>query len=227
MAVGNDLILPSIPATLSATAQVATQSNFFQILGFTLLRVFGGIAISILAGAVLGILCGMQRWLYELIAPLTTVIRTLPVVSVIILINLWVRSGIVPLVVSFLVCFPIIWTNVVEGYRNTDPDLLEMARVFGVGRSKVLWQIYVPSIRPYMMAAMMNAIGMGWKATVTAEVLGNALPSVGMQLYYSKIYLETPTLFAWTLVLVIASFAIEKATAAIFSRKDARDGYSL
>jgi NitT/TauT family transport system permease protein len=58
----------------------------------------------------------------------------------------------------------------------------------------------------------MNAIGLGWKVTVTAEVLANALPSIGMNLYYSKIYLETDLLFSWTLVIVLCSLVIEKIT---------------
>ncbi|MEG0310448.1 MAG: ABC transporter permease, partial [Eubacterium sp.] len=45
-----------------------------------------------------------------------------------------------------------------------------------------------------------------------------ALPSVGMNLYYAKVYLETETLFAWTLIVVICSFAIEKITNLILKR---------
>jgi NitT/TauT family transport system permease protein len=87
-----------------------------------------------------------------------------------------------------------------------------MAKVYNVDRSKVIKDIYIPSIKPYAVSALMNAIGLGWKVTVTAEVLANALPSIGMNLYYAKIYLNTDLLFAWTLVIVICSYAIEKIT---------------
>lgn len=209
MVVGSDLILPSPMSTLQALGTIFLEQEFWGDVGWTLLRVFGGIAISILVGYVLGVICGLWQGVYCLVKPVATILRTLPIVSVIILINLWVKSGWVPLVVSFMVCFPIVWTNVVEGIWRTDLKLLEMAQVFGVSIYRVVRGIYLPSVRPYLRAAVMNAIGMGWKATVTAEVLANALPSMGMELYYSKIYLETPTLFAWTLVLVAASFAIE------------------
>jgi NitT/TauT family transport system permease protein len=82
----------------------------------------------------------------------------------------------------------------------------------------------VPSIKPYAVSALMNAIGLGWKVTVTAEVLANALPSIGMNLYYSKIYLETDLLFSWTLVIVICSLAIEKITLYVVGNNRKGDG---
>ncbi len=221
--VGNPLILPSVGDTLMALGPILTDPASALNLLLTLLRVFGGVGISVVAGLALGIASGLNRVVRGIVNPVTALIRTLPVVSVILLINLWVRSGVVPLVVSFMVCFPIVWTNAVEGIENTDSQLLEMAKVYGVPAPRVLQKIYLPSVRPYFLAALTNAVGMGWKATVTAEVLANALPSVGMNLYYAKLYLETPTLFAWTFILVLASFIIEKITGFVIQKRQKND----
>ncbi|MEF9918566.1 MAG: ABC transporter permease subunit [Eubacterium sp.] len=215
---GNTLVLPSPITTLKVMYGVIMTPSFFPDLGMTLFRVFGGVGISVAIGIIFGILGGLNKMLYTLLEPFVTITRTLPVVSVIILINLWVKSSFVPLVVTFLVCFPITFTNVVEGIHHTDLNLLEMAKVYNVSFQKVLRNIYLPSIKPFCVSALMTAIGMGWKVTVTAEVLANALPSVGMNLYYAKVYLETETLFAWTLIVVICSFAIEKITNLILKR---------
>lgn len=212
MSVGNGLILPSPAETLTGLLGVLQNPDFVIDLGMTLLRVFGGISISVVAGIVVGVICGLYKLPYELMLPFVTVIRTLPVVSVSILINLWVKSGWVPLMVTFLVCFPITWTNVVEGIQNTNKNLLEMAGLYGVPFKRIMKDIYMPSLKPYCASALMNVIGMGWRSTVTSEVLANALPSVGMNLYYAKVYLETQTLFSWTLIVVICSFIIEKLT---------------
>ncbi len=223
--VDSPLVLPSPITTLGALINLVMTADFWPRLALTLLRVFGGIALSVVLGAVLGVICGLNVHLHEVMMPMVTVIRTLPVVSVIILINLWVASGLVPLVVSFLVCFPMVYTNMATAIQETDEKLLEMAQVFGVSSLKVLRQIYLPATRPYFYAALMNAIGMGWKATVTAEVLANALPSVGMSLYYAKVYLETPTLFAWTVILVVASGVIEGLTKTFLKGKAAENGH--
>ena len=210
--VNSPLVLPSPLETLEGVFTLAGDFQFFVSIGITLLRVFGGVAISMLLGMVLGLVGGLNELFYEIMNPVVTTIKSLPVVSVIILINLWIASGLVPLVVTFLICFPVAWTNVVQGVRSTDPDLLEMAKVYNVSKSKKIRDIYIPSIKHFWVSALMSAIGLGWKVTVTAEVLANALPSVGMNLYYAKIYLETDLLFSWTLVIVICSYVIEKVT---------------
>lgn len=208
--VNSPLVLPSPFLTLRGVFDLVAEPDFFISLATTLVRVFGGVLFSVILGLVLGILGGLNRPFYELMSPFVSTIKSLPVVSVIILINLWIYSGIVPLVVTFLICFPVTWTNVVQGIRATDQGLLEMAKIYNVGPTKVIFDIYIPSIKPYFISALMSAIGLGWKVTVTAEVLANALPSVGMNLYYAKIYLETDQLFSWTLVIVVCSIIIEK-----------------
>lgn len=218
--VDSPLVLPSPLKTLEGVITLAGDFEFFVSIGVTLLRVFGGVFISVALGLVLGLAGGLNKPFYEIMNPFVSTIKSLPVVSVIILINLWIASGLVPLVVTFLICFPVTWTNVVQGVRSTDTKLLQMAKIYNVERSKIISEIYLPSIKPYAVSALMNAIGLGWKVTVTAEVLANALPSIGMNLYYAKIYLETDLLFAWTLVIVICSLVIEKITLNMIARNN-------
>lgn len=217
--IGSALILPSPLLTIQTLAKMMTEPDFFSILLVTLVRVFGGIIGSCFLAFVLGIISGLYEPVRILFQPFASVTRTLPVVSVIILINLWISSGWVPLVVTFLMCFPIVWSNTVTGILQTGSSLLEMAEVFGVSQRKCLTGIYLPSVKPYFKTAVMNAVGMSWKATVTAEVLANARPSVGMSLYYAKVYLETPRLFAWTLLLILISLILEKLTRFLFGER--------
>lgn len=216
--VDSSLVLPSPVATLKGIMTLAGNASFFVSIGVTLLRVFGGVFISVVLGIVLGLIGGLNRPFYALMNPFVSIIKSLPVVSVIILINLWLASGIVPLMVTFLICFPVTWTNVVQGVHATDEKLLQMAKIYNVSRMRIIRDIYLPSLKPYAVSALMNAIGLGWKVTVTAEVLANALPSVGMNLYYSKIYLDTDLLFSWTFVIVMCSYLIEKITLHLIAR---------
>lgn len=220
--VNSPLVLPAPLATLQGVFILAGDFKFFVSIGLTLFRVFGGVLISVLLGYGLGLIGGLYRPFYEVMNPFVSTIRSLPVVSVIILINLWVVSGLVPLIVTFLVCFPVTWTNVVQGVKSTDLKLLQMAKIYNIDQKKIIRNIYMPSIKPYAISALMNVIGLGWKVTVTAEVLANALPSIGMNLYYTKIYLETDLLFSWTLVIVICSLIIEKMTLYIIARNNGK-----
>ena len=55
----------------------------------------------------------------------------------------------------------------------------------------------------------MAAIGLCWKAVVAAKVIGVPRRAVGSRLYEAKIYLETDSLLAWTLMLVLLSVLLE------------------
>ena len=41
-------------------------------------------------------------------------------------------------------------------------------------------------------------------------MLGLPKAASGTQVYYSKLYLETPDLFAWTIVVVLLSLTLER-----------------
>ena len=53
-------------------------------------------------------------------------------------------------------------------------------------------------------------LGLCWKAGTAAEVIGRAGRLYWRELYHAKIYLNTPDLFAWTLVIITISFLFEK-----------------
>lgn len=205
-----EIYLPSPMSTARALLGLSVKGRFWHSILMTFIRVIAGFIISSLSGLALGIICGLNRYLYELINPLVVAIKSTPVMSLIIIALIWFQSGQVPIFVCFLMCFPIIWTNVVEGIRQVDHRLLEMARVYRVKGGLVLKEIYIPSLGPYLVAGITTALGLGWKVTVAAEVLSNPKYSIGGHLYSAKVYLESPELFAWTLVVILLSFAFEQ-----------------
>ena len=94
--------------------------------------------------------------------------------------------------------------------RSADPALLELARVYGWPRGRVLRRIYVPSVRPHFLAALRSGLGFGWKAGIAAEVLTVPHSAIGRMIYESKLYLQTTDLFAWTLAVILLSVGLER-----------------
>ena len=73
-------------------------------------------------------------------------------------------------------------------------------------------------ILPYFLSACGSALGLCWKSGIAAEVIGMPEGSIGEQLQQAKVYLDTPDLFAWTLVIVLVSLAFERAFLALLRR---------
>lgn len=207
--INNELYVPAPINVIKTLKVLIFKLDFWQSVGFSIFRTLAGIAISIILGIVLGIVCSINAFLYELINPLVIAIKSTPIMSFIIIALVWFSSDNVTIFICFLMCFPLIWTNVVEGIKNVDKDILSMAEVYKVKKIVVFNKIYVPSVLPYFSAACISSIGLGWKASIAAEVLSNPKYSIGGQLYNAKLYMDSSELFAWTFVVIVISIIFE------------------
>lgn len=136
--------------------------------------------------------------------------KSIPVASFTILALFWVGSENLSVLVSILICVPIVCSNMLEGIDNLDKKLDEMAKVFKIPAGRRFAGVYLSQLLPYFRSASRLAIGLSWKSGVAAEVIGIPDGSIGEKLFMSKIYLETADLFAWTLVVILLSFLCEK-----------------
>lgn len=202
-------ILPSPYDTAKVLSQLIFEVKFVKSILFTLYRVFFGFLLSTLLGIGLGIVSGLNKWIYNLLNPLIITVKSTPVISIIFIVGLWAKSDNVPIVISFLMAFPMIWTNTVEGIKSTDKKLLEMARCYNVAKKLIIKDIYLPSIRPFVISGITYSVGISWKVTVAAEALSHPRYAIGSRLYDSKIYVESAEVFAWTSIVVILSFIFE------------------
>jgi len=137
------------------------------------------------------------------------VVKATPVTSFILLALLWLNSSLVPLFISFLMVLPMVWADTADAILHTDPRLVEMGRVFGLSRTKIVRKIYVPSVLPQFLAACTTSLGFAWKSGVAAEIIALPLRSIGYQLYEAKLRIETLDLFAWTLLVILMSMGLE------------------
>lgn len=150
--------------------------------------------------------------------PVVGAIKAAPVASFIILVLVWVSSKDLSLIISFLMGFPIMYTNVLEALRATDTGMLEMAQVFGLSTLDRIRSVYLSQVLSSFEAACSLALGFCWKAGIAAEVIGLPDHTIGDHLHAAKIYLDTPSLFAWTLAIIVLSILIENAVRLLISR---------
>jgi NitT/TauT family transport system permease protein len=203
--IGSEIILPSPESTFGALFGLMMEEGFFRTISFTLKRGIMGFLFSATAALIIGIAAGENRFIFNLLKPLLTVIKTVPVLSIVLLAIIWLSTENVPVFVCFLVVFPIISGNVIEGIKNVDPHLLEMAEIYGVSKWKIIFQVYIPSLIPYLLAGLSTAAGVTWKAVIAAEVISMPRAAIGTGMQFAQIQLNTADLFAWTIVAIIIS----------------------
>jgi len=209
MIIHQPLYLPSVEASLSALGRMIFLGPFWKHVGATFLRVLGGLVVSFVLGVSLGSLASKSKFIAMLFSPFLSTIKAIPTMSIIILALVWLKTGLVPVFVCIILCFPIFYTNILNGINSIDIKLIELCDVYHIKKKHRFFNIIIPSIKPYILSALMVCIGLSWKSTIAAEVLSAPAASMGYQLYTTKIYLDIPDLFAWTIVVVVFSMAIE------------------
>lgn len=205
------IFLPSAADTLRALAKLARTREFYLSVGTSFVRIAAGFLLAVLAGVLLAVIAELNGQLGEILQLLMRLIKSVPVASFVILVLLWVRSDRLSVVISFLMVLPVVFTNVRSGIRQTDKKLLEMAKVFEIGVLRRVRFIYLPAVWPSFVAACSVGLGFCFKSGIAAEVIGLPAHSIGTELYKAKLYLMTPELFAWTIVIAAVSAAFEKA----------------
>ena len=208
--IGMDMLLASPVKVIIRLGTIWLESGFFKTILFSLLRISSGCIIAIISGFLLALLASRFHVVEVLLWPYVITIKSVPVASFIILCLIWLSFTQLTVFIAFLIVFPVVYSNILTGIKSTDTKLLEMASSFKIPWWRKFIFIYLPSIKPYLISASSIAMGMAWKAGTAAEVIGVVKGSIGEKLYESKIYFANADLFAWTIIIVILSVALEK-----------------
>lgn len=210
MGVDNVLLVVTPLQALRALFIQAGQAEFWRSAFGSMWR----IALGFLLGAVLALFLAAVSYRYkiteEVLRPFMVFCKAVPVAVFAVLILIWWGSSMLAVAICFLVVFPNIYLNTLEGLKSADRGLLEMAEVFRLPYGTRFFYIYRPALKPFLLSAFQLSLGMCWKSGVAAEVIGTPDHSIGGALYLAKIYLDTANLFAWTVVIVVLSVLFEK-----------------
>lgn len=209
LTLGRAIILPSPLSVARRMAELIITLPFWRDIAASLIRILIGYLSALVTGVAIGILTAKSKVMDAFLSPISRIVRATPVASFIMLLFLFLTKEHIPIVTSFLMVMPVVWSNVYEGITGTDVKLLEMARVFRLSFSYSS-HVYLPGIMPFFMAAAKAGMGLAWKAGIAAEVLASPSLSIGTELYNAKIYLETVDLFAWTAVIILISITLER-----------------
>ena len=207
MAVGQGILLASPVDTLLRLAELIQTGGFWRSVLFTLGHILAGYALACAAGIALAALAARYAAVGDLLSPLLSAMRSVPVASFVIAALIWVPSRRLSLLIVAVIVLPVVYAGTLDGLRQIDPRLKEMARVFHMPRMNRLRCVTLPALMPSLTSALSVSMGLAWKSGVAAEVIGIPGGSIGERLYKAKVYLATPDLFAWTLTIVLVSAA--------------------
>lgn len=210
MTIDSKILLVSPVEVAVRLTTIWQTEDFWTSIWFSFYHIAGGFFLALFLGIVLAALAGRFRRIETLLWPFLVTIKTVPVASFVVICLIWLSAEKLSVFISFLIVLPVVYSNVLEGIKSEDKLMLEVGTVFRMPLLRRLLYIHLPQLKPFIMSACATALGMAWKAGVAAEIIGTPDGSIGKQLFYSKIYLDTDDLLCWTVIIVIVSVLFEK-----------------
>lgn len=204
-----EIIIPTPYSTLNALLNLSKTSGFYFDILFSLLRIIVGFILGVVVGFLGAVLSNKFKLFSNLFSPVLKVIKAVPVASFIILAFYWFNSNILPVFICFLMVLPMVWISTQTELNNIDEKYIELAKIYRLSSRKIFFQIKLPFIMPTLISTVLTALGFAWKSGIAAEVICRPNMSLGNLLQESKIYLQTPEVFAVTAVVALLSIILE------------------
>ncbi len=210
LAVANSVLLAGPVQVARYLGSHILKADFWQVVLLSVMRISLGFLLAFFTGILLGAVSFRFPFIKELLAPIIGMFKSIPVASFVVLLLIWFGSGKLSYFCSFLVAFPNVYESILTGLAHLDGKRQEMMEVYQVSFPKKVMYLYVPAVFPYLTNSCKTCIGMSMKSGVAAEVIGTPEFSIGERIYMAKIYLDTPGVLGWTVVVIAISFLLER-----------------
>ena len=210
-AVRNDYIIPSFSDTLREMGAQLLSAKFWVAFGNTFGRSVGGWLLAFVLAAVFASVSAVSEPFRRFFAPVIGVLRTVPTMAITLMLLVWSTPRVAPVIVAFLMIFPLTYAQMLAAYGGIDPKLLEMARVYRIPRREQVLRIVVPLMLPQVFAQAGANLSLTLKVMVSAEVLASTFRSVGGLLHEAASYSQMAQMFAIVILMLLIGGLLEFA----------------
>ena len=200
---GDPIVFPDLPSILRSFIRLLTQPNTYIQILTTVRHLLITLLISMLMGTAIGLVEGLTVHAEHLLRPLMMLIRSLPMIVLIILVMVSTNYAYVPVIASTLMLVPVISEAVMEGCRVIPQELLDVYRMNTELNGYVLIKVYLPMMAGYLRQAFTEAMGTGMKLVITTEYMVQTRSSLGKAIYSSAYFNEYADIFAYALLMVL------------------------
>lgn len=213
----NSYFMPRVEETMKALSTLVKSDGFWDYVFASLQRVAIGLMLGILFGIVLATVCHLVPFSDTFVSPLITIMKATPVATIILILWFTLSNAELAIFVVFLMVTPIVWQNVYDGFKSISNEMREVCEVFEIPFSKRMRILVLPEIIKYLIPAIITSVGLAWKAEIAAEIM--TYSNIGQSIDdFKTLHLDTPSVFAWAVVIVVMSLILEAIIKALLRR---------
>jgi len=166
------IILPPPSQIAIVFWDLLKNGTLLKHISISVLRVLEGFGVAALLGLGLGMAIGLSQTLARMTDLIIQVIKPIPPIAWIPLAILWFGIGEQSKVfIIFLGAFFPVIVNTIDGIRQTDHKLVEVARILEVSKSRFILQVVIPGAFPAIMTGLRVGLMVAWMCVVAAELI--------------------------------------------------------
>jgi sulfonate transport system permease protein len=169
----NGRLVPPPTRVFATILDLARSGELTTHITATLTRVGLGFGLGVIAGTILGALCGYWSLARRLLDPTVQALRAIPSLAWVPLFILWLgifeTSKIVLIAVG--VFFPV-YLGVMGAILTVDRKIVEVGRTFRLSGPAMIRRILLPAVLPAYVVSLRVGLGLGWMFVVAAEFMG-------------------------------------------------------
>lgn len=164
------------PSEIVATmVKLFARGEIYNHLEATFGAALMGLALGLVAGALLGFIAALTPKIAELLEPVMAMLNAIPRVILAPLFIIWLGIGIASKVaLSFILVVVLTFFAVYNGIRDVDARLVERVRTIGGGPWVLLREVYVPSVVAWVMGSLKVAVGFAFTGAVVGEFVASS-----------------------------------------------------
>lgn len=191
-------------------------------LAATFARLVVAFAFSFVVGVALGILAGRKQFVFDLLSSLVWVFFAVPSIVWVFIFVVAIGAGnVVPVAAMSALLIPLVLINVAEGAKAIPEELTEMAKGFHVGRRRLVTEVYVPYLAPYLAGAARVSFALGVRIVMIVEVVGLSA-GAGYLVNYWHQSLRVAPMIAWGVIFIVIGLLVDRLLFAPLERSMAR-----
>jgi len=166
---------------------------------------FGALAVGVIVGSLMGLTRGVERLLDTWVISALT----MPGMVYLIISFMWFGLNDTATVLAIIAtAAPALVINVWQGVKAIDMTYVDMARSFQAPPALRFGGVILPQIFPYILSASRYGLGLIWKITVFAEMMGRT-DGIGYKLNLAFSLFDMARVLSWSVFFMVIMLAIE------------------
>ncbi len=201
--------LPSPQHVATTFYAMLSQQELLHDFRLSVVIIAEGFVLGTAAGLFVGFAAGLSNPVEKFLGPTLNAIRQVPPLAWIPLLVLWLGIGNAAkaVLIAKAVFFPV-FLNTVQGIRGVSKDHIEVGRVFGYSRIKMIRRIVLPSALPTIIVGIRYGLGLAWSIMIAAEMIGSRY-GLGYLLMRAQELLLTNQLFVVIILIGLVGYAMD------------------